>query len=110
RIDGTFGVRQLSRPAAIGARPARSWLYPRRERQDRRRQLRQSVCRNADLAVSGQVGSDTTYPVIASEAKQSRARRGSSARDCFVAQRAPRNDSRLSSQRTTHIAPTSSEI
>src|ERR1700737_5396503 len=60
-------------------------------------------------AVSGEIGSDTTYPVIASEAKQSRARRGSSARDCFVAQRAPRNDSRLSSQKTTHIAPTSSE-
>ena len=33
-----------------------------------------------------------SHPVIASEAKQSLADSGSSARDCFVARCAPRND------------------
>src|SRR5262249_45892652 len=49
RIDRALGVRQLSRPAAIGARPSRSWLYAGRERQNSRRQLCQGICRNADL-------------------------------------------------------------
>jgi len=49
--------------------------------------------------------------IVASEAKQSRAERGSSARDCFVARCAPRNDIHLSSQkRPKSLARTGSEI
>src|SRR6266851_10463053 len=54
-------------------------------------------------AVSDQIGS-WSHPIIASEAKQSRADRGSSARDCFITRCAPRNDIHLSSRKTAQIA------
>ena len=47
-----------------------------------------------------------SHPVIASEAKQSLADSGSSARDCFVARCTPRNDIQLYSQKRAQVAPT----